>query len=146
MGVGVSDVMGWNAAAVVCVPVGPGPNQITQQKGAHLLFLQTPNQIKIKPKKKDLIEAGDAEEAARAVAAAVAAPPTPTGAEGQEKEEEGPWEKGIELDAPDARGLRPIHHAARRGLTVRWWRWGSFFLGGVLGCFVPPFLAWLDLR
>lgn len=40
----------------------------------------------------------------------------------EEEEGEGDtpsWEAGIEVDAPDAKGLRPIHHAARRGLTVR---------------------------
>jgi hypothetical protein len=57
--------------------------------------------------------------------------PTPAGggqAEEGEGEGEGPWEKGIELDAPDARGLRPIHLAARQGLTVRvlWYIGGSF--------------------
>ncbi len=86
----------------------------------------------------DLIDAGDAEGAARAVEAAAAAASSRTGddkpepaagrgegeSEGQgkgEQEEAGSsWEEGIELDAPDARGLRPIHVAARAGLTVRW--------------------------
>ena len=48
------------------------------------------------------------------------APATTAAAQGdQDEKEEGPWEAGIELDAQDTRGLRPIHLAARKDLAVR---------------------------
>ena len=62
-------------------------------------------------------------EAAVSAKAAKPQPPPASSAEAsegeqQQQEQEQPWEAGVELDAQDSRGLRPIHNAARRDLAV----------------------------